>query len=327
MCYNSTMNSEIILFEANDKSVSIPVKVDSETVWLNQSEMASLFSTTKQNVSLHVNNCFREKELDKKVVVKDFFTTTQHGAIYGKTQTRRTQYYNLDVIISVGYRVKSQRGVEFRQWANKVLKQYILQGYALNEKRLEYLNKTVEIESKIIAHMAEIDTDEMLSVVNGYTNALDLLDDYDHQCVKKPEGSHTFTRLEADECFKIIEGMKFGDSSSLFGTEKEPGRLDGILSAVYQSVFGEEVYPSLEEKAANLLYLLVKDHPFNDGCKRIAATLFLTFLQKNGALKRADGRPAISNGTLVAITLLIAESKPEEKPIMISVVMNILGIN
>ena len=131
------MNSEIILFEANDKSVSIPVKVDSETVWLNQSEMASLFSTTKQNVSLHVNNCFREKELDKKVVVKDFFTTTQHGAIYGKTQTRRTQYYNLDVIISVGYRVKSQRGVEFRQWANKVLKQYILQGYAVNDGEYE----------------------------------------------------------------------------------------------------------------------------------------------------------------------------------------------
>lgn len=217
--------------------------------------------------------------------------------------------------------------MEFRQWANKVLKQYILQGYALNEKRLEYLNKTVEIESKIIAHMAEIDADEMLSVVNGYTNALDLLDDYDHQCVQKPEGNHTFTRLETAECFKIIEGMKFGSSSSLFGTEKESGKLEGILSAVYQSVFGEEVYPSLEEKAANLLYLLVKDHPFNDGCMRIAATLFLTFLQKNGVLKRADGRPAISNGTLVAITLLIAESKPEEKPIMISVVMNILGIN
>lgn len=315
------MDSEIILFEANDKLVSIPVKVDSETVWLNQSEMAALFSTTKQNVSTHINNCFKEKELDSKSVVKDFFTTGNDGKKYN------THFYNLDVIISIGYRVKSQRGVEFRQWANRVLKQYILQGYALNEKRLEYLNKTVEIESKIIAHMAEIDTDEMLSVINGYTNALDLLDDYDHQCVQKPEGNHTFTRLETAECFKIIEGMKFGSSSSLFGTEKESGKLEGILSAVYQSVFGEEVYPSLEEKAANLLYLLVKDHPFNDGCKRIAATLFLTFLQKNGALKRADGRPAISNGTLVAITLLIAESKPEEKPIMISVVMNILGIN
>ena len=321
-CYNSTMDSEIILFEANDKSVSIPVKVDSETVWLNRNQMSELFGRDVKTIGKHINNALKE-ELEASTVAK--FAIVQNE---GSRQVRRdVEYYNLDVIISVGYRVKSQRGVEFRQWANKVLKQYILQGYALNEKRLEYLNKTVEIESKIIAHMAEIDTDEMLSVVNRYTNALDLLDDYDHQCVKKPEGNHTFTRLETDECFKIIEGMKFGSSSSLFGTEKESGKLEGILSAVYQSVFGEEVYPSLEEKAANLLYLLVKDHPFNDGCKRIAATLFLTFLQKNGALKRADGRPAISNGTLVAITLLIAESKPEEKPIMISVVMNILGIN
>ncbi len=322
MCYNSTMDSEIILFEANDKSVSMPVKVDSETVWLNRNQMSELFGRDVKTIGKHINNALKE-ELEASTVAK--FAIVQNE---GSRQVRRdVEYYNLDVIISVGYRVKSQRGVEFRQWANKVLKQYILQGYALNEKRLEYLNKTVEIESKIIAHMAEIDADEMLSVVNGYTNALDLLDDYDHQCVQKPEGNHTFTRLETAECFKIIEGMKFGSSSSLFGTEKESGKLEGILSAVYQSVFGEEVYPSLEEKAANLLYLLVKDHPFNDGCKRIAATLFLTFLQKNGALKRADGRPAISNGTLVAITLLIAESKPEEKPIMISVVMNILGIN
>lgn len=316
------MDSEIILFEAKDKSVSIPVKVDSETVWLNRNQMSELFGRDVKTIGKHINNALKE-ELEASTVAK--FAIVQNE---GSRQVRRdVEYYNLDVIISVGYRVKSQRGVEFRQWANKVLKQYILQGYALNEKRLEYLNKTVEIESKIIAHMAEIDADEMLSVVNGYTNALDLLDDYDHQCVQKPEGNHTFTRLETAECFKIIEGMKFGSSSSLFGTEKESGKLEGILSAVYQSVFGEEVYPSLEEKAANLLYLLVKDHPFNDGCKRIAATLFLTFLQKNGALKRADGRPAISNGTLVAITLLIAESKPEEKPIMISVVMNILGIN
>ena len=322
MCYNSTMDSEIILFEANDKSVSMPVKVDSETVWLNRNQMSELFGRDVKTIGKHINNALKE-ELEASTVAK--FAIVQNE---GSRQVRRdVEYYNLDVIISVGYRVKSQRGVEFRQWANKVLKQYILQGYALNEKRLEYLNKTVEIESKIIAHMAEIDADEMLSVVNGYTNALDLLDDYDHQCVQKPEGNHTFTRLETAECFKIIEGMKFGSSSSLFGTEKESGKLEGILSAVYQSVFGEEVYPSLEEKAANLLYLLVKDHPFNDGCKRIAATLFLTFLQKNGALKRVDGRPAISNGTLVAITLLIAESKPEEKPIMISVVMNILGIN
>lgn len=321
------MINELILFETDDKTISIPVKIDSDTVWLDQSEMALLFSTTKQNISLHINNCFKEKELEKEVVVKDFLTTTQHGAIPGKTQTHQVQYYNLDVIISVGYRVKSQRGVEFRRWANKVLKQYITDGYAINQKRLDYLNKAVEIESKIIAHMAEIDSEEMLSVINSYTNALDLLDDYDHQCVAKPDGNKSLIRLETEECLKIIEGMKFGNSSALFGTEKENGKLDGILAAVYQSTFGEDVYPSLEEKAANLLYFLVKDHPFNDGCKRIAATLFLTFLQKNGILKRADGKQTISNGTLAAITLLIAESRPEEKEIMVSVVMNILGIN
>ncbi len=320
------MINELIIFEAKDKSVSIPVKVDSETVWLNRNQIAELFDRDVKTIGKHINNALND-ELADQVVVANFATPTQHGAIAWKTQTHMTQYYNLDVIISVGYRVKSQRGVEFRQWANKVLKQYILQGYAVNQKRLEYLNKTVEIESKIIAHMAEIDTEEMFSVINGYTKALDLLDDYDHQCISKPEGNTSYSKLELSECFDIIEKMKFGNTSDLFGTEKEDGKLDGILAAVYQTVFGQDVYPTLEEKAANLLYFLVKDHPFNDGCKRIAATLFLTFLQKNGILKRADGRQTISNGTLVAITLLIAESKPEEKQIMISVIMNILGLN
>ncbi len=321
------MINEITIFETKDKTVSIPVKVDSDTVWLNQNEMAQLFSTTKQNISLHIGNCFREKELQKELVVKDFFTTTPHGAQKGKTQTHSVLYYNLDVIISVGYRVKSQRGTEFRQWANKILKEYILQGYALNQKRLEALNKTVEIESRIIAHLTDMETDEMLGVINSYTSALELLDNYDHQRVTKPAGSKEYQKLTLEECYAIIKDMKFASESQIFGTEKEEGKLDAILGSVYQSVFGEEVYPTTEEKAANLLYFLVKDHPFNDGCKRIAATLFLTFLQKNGILRRADGRRTINNGTLVALTLLIAESKPEEKEIMTNVVMNILNIN
>ncbi len=321
------MINEITIFETKDKTVSIPVKVDSDTVWLNQNEMAQLFSTTKQNISLHIGNCFREKELQKELVVKDFFTTTPHGAQKGKTQTHSVLYYNLDVIISVGYRVKSQRGTEFRQWANKILKEYILQGYALNQKRLEALNKTVEIESRIIAHLTDMETDEMLGVINSYTSALELLDNYDHQRVTKPAGSKEYKKLTLEECYAIIKDMKFASESQIFGTEKEEGKLDAILGSVYQSVFGEEVYPTTEEKAANLLYFLVKDHPFNDGCKRIAATLFLTFLQKNGILRRADGRRTINNGTLVALTLLIAESKPEEKEIMTNVVMNILNIN
>ncbi len=237
------MNNELIIFEAKDRSVSIPVKIESETVWLNRNQIAELFDRDVKTIGKHINNALHE-ELDFSSVAK--FATVQNE---GDRQVRRDiEYYNLDVIISVGYRVKSQRGVEFRQWANKVLKQYILQGYAKNQKRLEYLNKTVEIESKIIAHIAEIDTEEMFSVINGYTQALDLLDDYDHQCVSKPEGNVTYSKLELSECFDIIAKMKFGNTSDLFGTEKENGKLDGILAAVYQTAFGQDVYPTLEER-------------------------------------------------------------------------------
>ncbi len=315
------MKNGITIFETKDKAISIPVNVNSDTVWLSLDQMASLFQRDKSTVSRHINNIFSEDELVREAVVAKFATTATDGKTY------QVDYYNLDVIISVGYRVKSQRGTEFRQWANKVLKDYILQGYALNQKRLEALNKTVEIESRIIAHLTDMETDEMLGVINSYTSALELLDSYDHQRVAKPEGSKKYQKLTNEECKAIIREMKFASESQIFGTEKEEGKLDALLGSVYQSVFGEDVYPTTEEKAANLLYFLVNDYPFNDGCKRIAATLFLTFLQKNGILRRADGRRTINNGTLVALTLLIAESKPEEKEIMTNVVMNILNIN
>ena len=318
------MTNEITIFETKDKAISIPVNVNSDTVWLSLEQMSSLFQRDKSTVSRHIKNIYTEGELLKDSTVAKFTTVQNEGE---RSISREIEYYNLDVIISVGYRVKSQRGIEFRQWANKILKDYILEGYAVNQKRLDALNKTVEIESRIIAHMAEIETEEMLEAVNHYTSALDLLDDYDHQCVTKPDGNISAVPLTTAECYEIIASMKFGSASSLFGVEKEEGKLDAIIAAVHQKVFGEDVYPSLEEKASNLLYLLVKDHPFEDGCKRIAATLFLTYLQKNGILKRADGRQIISNGTLVAITLLIAESRPEEKPIMISVLMNILNLS
>ncbi len=315
------MTNEITIFETKDKAISIPVNVSSDTVWLSLDQMASLFQRDKSTVSRHISNVFKEGELFREAVVAKYATTAADGKTY------QVDCFNLDVIISVGYRVKSQRGIEFRQWANKILKDYILQGYAVNQKRLEVLNKTIEIESRIIAHMSGIDTDEMMEAVNLYTSALDLLDDYDHQCIQKPDGNKEVIPLTVSECYEIISAMKFGSFSSLFGVEKEEGKLDAVISAVHQKVFGEDVYPTLEEKAANLLYLLVKDHPFEDGCKRIAATLFLSYLQKNGILKRSDGKQIISNGTLVALTLLIAESRPEEKAIMISVVMNILNIN
>ncbi|MBR4706794.1 MAG: virulence RhuM family protein [Pseudobutyrivibrio sp.] len=276
--------------------------------------MALLFDRDEKTIRKHINNVFAENELDRE-------NNTQKMRVDGVKQ--KVPFYTLDVIISVGYRVKSQRGTEFRQWANKVLKQYILKGYAINEKRLAALNKTVEIQSKIIANTLELEEAEVLRAVNLYTDALVLLDQYDHQSLKKPSGSKPVYRITYEDCRNMINHMEDSFSSDVFGVEKETGKVEGILAAVYQDVFGGEVYPSLEEKAANLLYFIIKDHPFADGCKRIAASLFLEFLNKNEALLR-DGQKVISDGALVAITLMIAESKPEEKDIMTTLVMNLL---
>ena len=311
--------NEIVLFETEDEKVRLTVPIQEDTVWLTQAQMTELFDTSKQNVSLHINNCFKEGELDKGSVVKDFLTTASDGKNY------KTKYYNLDVIISVGYRVKSQRGIEFRRWANKVLKDYIIKGYAINDKRLEALQKTVEIQAKMLATAIEGDSDEVLKAVNLYTRALTLLDKYDHQSLEKPEGNQPIYRISYTDCRAMVDRMEDSFKSDVFGVEKEPGKIEGILAAVYQDVFGGEVYPSLEEKAANLLYFMIKDHPFADGCKRIAASLFLEFLNRNNALFR-DGHKVISDGALVAITLMIAESDPKEKDIMTTMVMNLLSV-
>ena len=316
--------NEIVLFETEDKEITLNVKVDQDTVWLNRNQMADLFGRDVKTIGKHINNAVRE-ELSDQVVIAKFATTTQHGAIEGKTQTHMTEYYNLDVIISVGYRVKSQRGIEFRRWANKVLKDYIIKGYAINDKRLEALQKTVEIQAKMLATAIEGDSDEVLKAVNLYTQALTLLDKYDHQSLEKPEGNRPIYRITYADCRAMVDRMEDSFKSDVFGVEKEPGKIEGILAAVYQDVFGGEVYPSLEEKAANLLYFMIKDHPFADGCKRIAASLFLEFLNRNNALFR-DGHKVISDGALVAITLMIAESDPKEKDIMTTMVMNLLSV-
>lgn len=316
--------NEIVLFETEDKEITLNVKVDQDTVWLNRNQMADLFGRDVKTIGKHINNAVRE-ELSDQVVVAKFATTTQHGAIEGKTQTHMTEYYNLDVIISVGYRVKSQRGIEFRRWANKVLKDYIIKGYAINDKRLEALQKTVEIQAKMLATAIEGDSDEVLKAVNLYTQALTLLDKYDHQSLEKPEGNQPIYRITYADCRAMVDRMEDSFRSDVFGVEKEPGKIEGILAAVYQDVFGGEVYPSLEEKAANLLYFMIKDHPFADGCKRIAASLFLEFLNRNNALFR-DGHKVISDGALVAITLMIVESDPKEKDIMTTMVMNLLSV-
>ena len=318
------MEKNIVIFETEDKQITLSVPVERDEVWLNRAQMAELFDRDIKTVGKHIANALREELVGQEVVAK-FATTSQHGAIEGKTQTHMTEYYNLDMILSVGYRVKSKRGIEFRRWANNVLKQYILQGYAINENRLTALQKTVEIQSKMLASTLKVDEAEVLQAVSQYTQALSLLDNYDHQALKKPDGTEPVYRITYTECRAMVDAMEDTFSSDVFGVEKEPGKVEGILAAVYQNVFGSEVYPSAEEKAANLLYFMIKDHPFADGCKRIAASLFLEFLNRNQLLFK-DGRKRISDGALVAITLMIAESNPQEKDIMIAMVMNLLSI-
>lgn len=309
------MDNDIVIFKNGELELEVSVSEDRNTVWLSLDQMAELFSRDKSTISRHIRNMFNEGELDKNSVVAKFATTASDGKTY------QVDYFNLDVIISVGYRVKSKRGVQFRIWATSILKNYMLKGYAINQKRLEALDRTVKIQSRIIASTLELDEKEVLNVVEAYADALTMLDDYDHGCLVKPNGKDTIYRLSYEECRNLIDSMRF--ESDVFGIEREPGKLEGILAAVYQNVFGTEVYPSIEEKAANLLYFLIKDHPFADGCKRIGASIFLEFLNKNNHLI-IDHRQIISSSALVAMTLMIAESRPEEKEIMVKLVMNFL---
>ena len=303
--------NEIVLFETKDKAVTLSVPVEHETVWLTQAQMTELFNTSKQNVSLHINNCFKEGELDKDSVVKDFLTTAADGKNY------KTKYYNLDVIISVGYRVKSKRGVEFRKWSNSVLKQYILQGYAVNNNRIAQLGEVIQIMKRT---QNSLDSKQVLSVIEKYSEALDLLDAYDHQNMTRPKGNSATYVLTYEECMDVIASMRFGDESDIFGKEKD-GSFKGSIGNIYQSFGGQDVYPTLEEKAAHLLYFVTKNHSFWDGNKRIAATMFLYFLDRNGVLF-VDGEKTIDDHTLVALTIMIAESKPEEMEMIITVIMN-----
>ena len=303
------MNNEIILFETNDKSITLPVRVDTDTVWLNRTQIAELFERDVKTIGKHINNALKE-ELDDSVVAK-FATTAADGKTY------QVDYYNLDMIISVGYRVKSTRGVEFRRWANSVLRQYIMQGHALNQKRLSDLGQVVKLMQRA---QQSLETKHVLNVVEKYSEALRLLDSYDRQNIPRPIGSDAIYVLTYEECRGVIDSMRFGNESTLFGNEKDDS-FKGSIGNIYQSFAGKDVYPTLEEKAANLLYFVTKNHSFSDGNKRIAATIFLYFLDKNRVLF-TDGDKLIDDYTLVALTIMIAESKPEEKEMMISVIMN-----
>lgn len=305
--------NELILFESQDKSISLNVTLRNGSVWLNRNQMAELFDRDVKTIGKHVNNAIHE-ELDGLSVVAKFATTASDGKTY------MVDYYDLDVIISVGYRVKSQRGVEFRKWANGVLRQYIMQGYAVNDNRIKELGEVIRIMKRTQNNM---DARQVLAVIERYSTALDLLDDYDHQTMKRPGGNAAIYVLTYKECREVIDSMRFGNESTLFGNEKDDS-FKGSIGNIYQSFSGQEMYPTLEEKAANLLYFVTKNHSFSDGNKRIAAAIFLYFLDKNGVLFD-DGKKLIDDHALVALTIMIAESKPEEKEMMISVVMNCLS--
>ena len=314
------MKNEIMLFE--NQNVKLEVNLKDETVWLNREQLAKLFDRDIKTIGKHINNALKE-ELDNSTVAK-FATVQKEG---NRNVTREVEYYNLDMIISVGYRVKSKNGVVFRKWANKVLKDYLIKGYAVNEKRLRYLEKTVkliDIANKTAEKLEGDEAKEILKVIGSYSKALDLLDDYDHRSVKKVSGSVDTKKITYEECMNIINTLRFNSESDLFALERNKG-LEAIIGNIYQSFGGDDVYKSVEAKAANFLYLIIKNHVFIDGNKRIAATLFIYFLGFYDILYK-DEKKVIDNNTLAALTLLIAESSPNEKDVLTDLVMNFLVV-
>lgn len=283
------MKNEIIIFE--NQEIKLEVNVKDETVWLNRVQLAQLFDRDAKTIGKHINNALQE-ELSGEKVVSKFATITKHGAIAGKTQTHMVDYYNLDMIISVGFRVKSKNGILFRKWANKILKEYMIKGYAVNSKRLEYLEKTVkliDIASRIDAPLKDNESKEIIMVINNYSNALNLLDDYDHKRIIKPKGTINNDKILYEDCIRIISDLKFNNDSNIFGLERNNG-LRSIIDTIYQTFDCKDLYPTVEEKTANFLYLITKNHVFIDGNKRIAATLFIYFLNYYNLLYNDGGQ-------------------------------------
>ena len=318
------MKNEIILFE--NQNVKLEVNVKDETVWLSLEQLATLFNRDRTVIKRHINNIFKEDELKENEVCAKFAHTTAHGALTDKTQTRNIEYYNLDMIISIGYRVKSQNGIIFRKWANKILKDYLIKGYAINQKRLDYLEKTVkliDIANRTNENLENADAKEILKVIATYSKALLLLDDYDHRNLLKPKGNSSQKQIRYEDCLDVINKLRFNEESDIFAIERNKG-LQSIIGNIYQTFDGTDVYKSIEEKAANFLYMIVKNHVFIDGNKRIAATLFIYFLNYYDLLYK-ENKQVIDNNTLASLTLLIAESNPKEKEVMIDLVMNFLN--
>ena len=309
------MKNEIILFENQD--VKLEVNMNGETVWLTQNQMAKLCGKDRTVITRHINNIFKDGELEEKSNVQKMHIANSDKPV---------SLYSLDVIISIGYRVKSQNGVIFRKLANKVLKDYLLKGYAVNQKRLEYLEKTmklIDIAGRMDTELKTAEAKEIIKVINNYSNALNLLDDYDHKRIIKPSGTKDNKKITYEDCMNVIGKLKFNSDSNLFALERDEG-LKEVIGTIYQSFDGKDLYPTIEEKAANFLYLITKNHTFIDGNKRIAATLFIYFLEFYNILYNENGQ-IIDNNTLVAITLLIAQSNPKEKDILIDLVINFLN--
>ncbi|GHV04639.1 cytochrome c [Campylobacterota bacterium] len=305
-------NSEMIIYQSEDGQTRVDVRLFDDTVWLNRGQIAQLFGRDIKTIGKHINNALAE-ELSQTPVIANFATTAADGKTY------QVDHYNLDMVLSVGYRVKSSQGIKFRIWANSVLKEYLVKGYAKHDKRLQELGVAIEIMKR---SADQLESTQILGVIAHYSRALDLLDDYDHHSVTKPQGKHTTTVISYSECRAIIDEMKFTVASALFGNEKDES-FKSSIATIYQTFGGNELYPSTQEKAANLLYLIIKNHSFSDGNKRIAAAIFVYYLNKTNIL--FDGsKNIIDNDTLVALTIMIACSKPQEKEMMVSLVMNFL---
>ena len=323
------LNNEIVIYQSEDGKTQLDVKLEGETVWLNRQQLAELFDRDVKTIGKHINNALKEELNDASSVVAKFATTAADGKNY------QVEYYNLEMVTSVGYRVKSRRGVEFRRWANSVLKQYLIKGYAVNERirkqQISELRQLVQVLGRTLQQQPVPTTDEsnaLFKVVVDYTYALDTLDDYDYQRlgINKTTSKETF-HATYENAMKEINVLKekFG-YSPLFGNEKDES-FKSSIGQIYQTFGGVDLYPSVEEKAAMLLYLVTKNHSFSDGNKRIAATLFLWFMNNNGILYREDGTKRIADSTLVALTLMIAESRTQEKDVMVKVVVNLINKN
>ena len=314
------IKNEIVLFE--NQNVKLEVNMKDETVWLSQQQMALLFNSSRTNIIEHINNIYSEEELDKVSTCQNFRQVQKEGK---RNIARNIPFYNLDMIISVGYRVKSKNGIVFRKWANKIIKDYLIKGYAVNNKRLEYLEKTIkllDIAGRINSELSANEAQSIIKVINKYSNALNLLDKYDYKKVSKPKGTKNNKKITYEECINIINTLRFNNYSDLFASERN-NDLKGIIDDIYSTFDGSDLYSTVEEKAANMLYLVTKNHVFIDGNKRIAATLFIYFLNYYGLLYNENGM-VIDNNTLVAVTILIAQSDPKEKEVLVDLVMNFL---